>query len=764
MDPEGAGLKPLFYLIVVCLFFMAACGEDKPEYAGKLASKQPSPSTTYTPKPPHFVGRETCQACHADQIKLWQGSHHDLAMAEVNNETVLGDFNNASFTFAGITSTFTQKDGRYFVKTEGKDGELQEFEIKYTFGAIPLQQYLVPFPDGRYQTLGIAWDTRPKEQGGQRWFHLYADNPPKPGEPLHWTGIDQVWNYQCAECHSTNLQKNYDAKLDRYATTWSEINVSCEACHGPASNHLLWANKESGWEQLTNMGLEIRFNDREGATWIMDPATGIARRNKPQTQKVEVEACARCHSRRGSFSNDYQYGHPILDTHDVSLLSDGLYYSDGQILGEDYVYGSFLQSEMYHAGVTCSDCHEPHSLKLRVEGNGVCLQCHQAEKFDVPEHHKHKSGSPGTRCVDCHMPETTYMVVDPRRDHSMRIPRPDLSVKLGVPNACNRCHSDRNSLWAVEAMQTWYGDIKPDWQDFALVLSEARRGNPSVLPELEALISNQATPAIVRATLLVELPRYLSSATLPLIQAALQDTAPLVRASAITVVSNTDPALRVQLVFPLLDDPVRAVRLEATRVLMDVPVSQLSQQQNDKLRLALTDYEVSLHVNADRPEAMTQLGWYYVAQGRFLEAEQAYQRAIELDKHFSPAYVNLADLLATEHQEAQAQTILKQGLAVLSEDPNLLHALGLSLVRARRYDAAIPAFEKAAMLAPENARYVYVYAIALHSVGQVNNAISTLEKALQQHPYDRQMMEALVSFYQEVGETDKASKMAKRLK
>jgi tetratricopeptide (TPR) repeat protein/ssDNA-binding Zn-finger/Zn-ribbon topoisomerase 1 len=743
---------------------MAGCGEDKSNRDDEPANKQASPAKTFTLKPAHYVGRKTCQTCHADQDSLWQGSHHDLAMAEANSDTVLGNFNNVTFTFAGSTSIFSQKDGKYFVQTEGKDGKLQEFEINYTFGAIPLQQYLIAFPDGRYQTLGIAWDSRTKEQGGQRWFHLYPANPPKPGEPLHWTGIDQVWNYQCAECHSTNLQKNYDAERDHYATSWSEINVSCEACHGPASNHLLWANKETGWEQVANRGLEIHFNERQEAAWSIDPQTGTARRNKPLIQRIEVEACARCHSRRGIFSEDYKFGHPILDTHNVSLLRDGLYYSDGQIRDEVYVYASFLQSKMYHAGVTCSDCHEPHSLKLQAEGNGVCLQCHQAEKFDAPAHHKHKTDTPGARCVECHMPETTYMVVDPRRDHSIRIPRPDLSVKLGVPNTCTRCHTDRTNVWAVETMHAWYGDIKQDWQDFATVLHEARSGNPAVVSDLQTVISNKSNPAIARATVLAEVPRYLSPATMPLIQAALQDNDPMVRLAGITALSNTDPALRVQLVFPMLDDAVRAVRLEATRVLMDIPVGQLSQQQNDKLHLALSDYSTSLQVNADRPEAMSQLGWYYAVQGRFLEAEQAYQRAIELDNHFSAAYVNLADLFSRQNQEAQALAILKQGLGVLPEDSNLHHAQGLSLIRAGRYDEAMPALAKAARLAPGNSRYVYVYAVALHSMGNIKKAISTLEQALQLHPYDRQIMAALVSFYQDAGEIDKARKLAERLK
>ena len=356
------------------------------------------------------------------------------------------------------------------------------------------------------------------------------------------------------------------------------------------------------------------------------------------------------------------------------------------------------------------------------------------------------------------------MVNDPRRDHSMRIPRPDLSVKLGVPNACTRCHTDQDNAWAAEKMHAWYGDIENDWQDFAIALTEARQGNPAALPDLETAISDQSNPAIIRATLLTELPRYLSATNLPLIQDALKDKDPMVRLSGISTLANTDPRLRTQLVFPLIDDPIRAVRLEATRVLMDIPVAQLSQQQNDKLYQALQAYAASLQVNADRPEAMTQLGYYYSVQGRFHEAEKAYQQAIKLDRRFSAAYVNLADLYAQKNDEQQALTILKQGLTALPEDPDLHHALGLSLVRARRYEDAIPSLAKAAKLAPQNPRYAYVYAVALQSTGNIKKAINTLEQALQQHPYDRQIMAALVSFYRETGKMDKASKMAERLK
>ena len=356
------------------------------------------------------------------------------------------------------------------------------------------------------------------------------------------------------------------------------------------------------------------------------------------------------------------------------------------------------------------------------------------------------------------------MLIDPRRDHSMRVPRPDLSIELGVPNACERCHTGQTPEWAAEQMQAWYGEPDKDWQDFSIVLQAARQGDPAALPDLERLIGSVQTPAIIRATLLGEFSPYLSPATLSLLVDALYEDDPLIRLSAIGTLAGADPGLRLRLLFPFLDDPVRAVRLEAARILMDLPASQLNRQQQEKLSQVLTAYAASLKVNADRPEAMLQLGVLHTAQGRLQAAEQVYRRAMDLDKHFSGAYVNLADLLSGQGQEAQAMDVLQQGLAVLPEDPDLHHALGLSLVRAKRYGQAVSALAEAARRAPENARYAYVHAVALQSTGNIEQAIDTLEQAWRKHPHDRQIMAALVSYYRDSGDMDKATGMAERLK
>ncbi len=480
-------------------------------------------SASSLPVAANYVGREACVNCHQQQHDLWQGSHHDLAMQHANDKSVLGDFSNATLSYAGVDSRFYKKNKKFMVRTDGADGRLHDYEIKYTFGVIPLQQYLIEFEDGRLQALTIAWDSRNKTDGGQRWFHLYPDETITHQDELHWTRVSFNWNGMCAECHSTNLQKKYDSDSDTFKTSWSEIDVSCEACHGPASNHVKWSEKKQGWKEFNNKGLNVVFDERKDVYWKFNLDTGSALRSQLRNTQKEIEVCAQCHSRRSAISDDYQPGKSFSDHYMPRLLDEGMYFADGQIQDEVYVYGSFLQSKMYHKGVTCSDCHEPHSLQLRQEGNGVCLQCHTAEKFDSKKHHFHESDSKGALCAECHMPARDYMVVDPRHDHSIRIPRPDLSVSLNTPNACNQCHQDKGSKWAAKQVVQWYGKNPVGYQHFAAALDAGRSGKSNAGKLLAATIRDGETPDISRATAVSSITPYLDQTNVDVLQQGLKD-------------------------------------------------------------------------------------------------------------------------------------------------------------------------------------------------------------------------------------------------
>ena len=712
----------------------------------------------------NFTGSKSCLGCHAEQQQSWQGSHHDLAMQHANKATMLGDFNNAEFTANGVTSRFFTKDGKFWVNTDGADGSMQDFEIKYTFGLTPLQQYLVEFPDGRVQTLGIAWDTRPESEGGQRWFHLYPDLTINAGDDLHWTGGQQNWNYMCADCHSTNLVKGYSSATNTFKTTWSEINVGCESCHGPGQQHLDWAAQDDQLKLAdVSMGLAILLHDRKNIDWTMDADTGTAHRSQPATDNREIGVCAACHSRRGQFRSGIESDGSFMDYYRPALLTEDLYYADGQILEEVYVWGSFAQSKMQAAGVTCSDCHEPHSLKLRAEQEQVCSQCHLSAKYASADHHKHKTGSTGANCLECHMPETTYMVVDPRRDHSMRIPRPDLSLASAAPNACNQCHTDKDTEWAAGHFTNMWPDAAEPFQNWTKAIMLARAGLPQAEIPLIRVIRNQQTPDIARATAISELPPYLSPLSGEVLQGALTDKSPLVRFAALGVLDALPPENRYQFASALLKDPVLTVRIEAARISAPALQSQMSQDERVVLQSALQEFIDAENENAERPEAHLNLGNMYSQSGNTVASEKSYRQAIKLDPKFGPAYANLADLYRSQDMDQFADKVLKDGINKLPDDATLYHALGLMQARTQQMDAALISLRKAAELLPEAARYTYVYGVALNSVGKTSEALQVLEQGHTRHPGDREIIFMIASIHRDQGHNAQALEWAQKL-
>ncbi len=686
-------------------------------------------------------------------------------MQVADAKSVLGDFRNARFSYAGTTSVFSTRDGKYYVRTDGPDGKLADFEIKYTFGVEPLQQYLIELPGGRLQALGIAWDARPKAQGGQRWFHLYPGQNLRAGDPLHWTGVNQNWNFMCAECHSTQLRKNFDAATGRFATTWAEIDVACEACHGPGAEHVARARAKRDGKPYSSAdsGLSLALTERKGITWTPVPATGNAQRSAPRTTSREIDMCARCHARAARIADDYVHGKPLQDSHRLATLDEGLYWSDGQIRDEVYEWGSFMQSRMQAKGVTCSDCHDPHTLELRRPGNDVCAQCHQAAKYDASAHTHHAKGTRAAECVACHMPTTTYMRIDDRHDHSLRIPRPDLSAKLGTPNACNACHAKKTPQWAAEAIRGWTARAPAGYQTFGEALQAATAGAPGARGALMTIADDPAQPAIARASALQRLGQVLSPSSLPTVIKALNDPDSVVRLAAVEAIGTTDAATRVRYLPRMLNDPVRVIRIEAARALAGPTEARLAATDRDAFAKALAEFVAVQNYNADRLEGRMSLAGLYATRGDFERAIAESRRALEIDPASVEARVNLADVYRTRGAEAEAEAVLREGIAKTPRAAPMHHALGLSYVRQKRSADALRELREAAKLAPDNARYAYVYAVALNGGGQTKEALQVLTTALKGHPYDRDVLFGLAHFSAAAGQRDVAAGYAKTL-
>ena len=716
-----------------------------------------------------FVGSETCAGCHQTEADLWHKSQHRLAMQHATENSVRGDFNDASFDYYGVHSRFFRRDGKYLVETDGPDGAVKTFEVRYTFGVDPLQQYLVEFPDGRLQALSLAWDTRPKEQGGQRWFHLYPNEEIKHDDVLHWTKLNQNWNFMCAECHSTGVHKNYDAKNDRFATTWAEISVGCEACHGQGSRHVDWARDQKRWRPFAKQqhdrakGLLVRFDERQDIVWHHDPRTGNPQRNfTPALVRKEVETCGRCHARRGEFSEDWIPGRSLSDTHVVSPLTRGLYYVDGQMRDEVYNYGSFKQSKMFAAGVTCGDCHEPHAAKLRASGDGICLQCHVPDKYAGTNHSRHSVASPPLACASCHMPARDYMVVDRRHDHSFRIPRPDLSAKFGTPNACNYCHADKSQEWAAIAIGNWHGPDRLGFQKYAQAFHAAWTDQPNAEALLAAVASDHDAPAFARASALSELAPHVSTAT-NLAEGGLSDSDPMVRIGALDMLEGVPASQIWSVVSPLLTDVSRGVRIRAVDLLAVVPTASQPTGDREKFERAAAEFVAAQRLNADRPESRSRLGNFYARRGFAADAETEYRAATRLSPQYAPAAINLADLYRQLGRDSEGESVLRAAITASSGDAGLHYAVGLTLTRLKRSTAALGELRRATELDPESARYAYVYGVALHSGGQVEDAMVVLKDNLVRHPDNRDTLLALISYYRDAGDFKSALGNAEHL-
>lgn len=681
-----------------------------------------------------FVANQTCADCHPKQLTDWLGSHHELAMNPATAKYVLGDFNQTEFKDETITAQFYTRDGQYFVKTAGKDGKLAEFAIKYTFGVTPLQQYLLTYPNGRLQAFTVAWDSVKKQ-----WFNLYPNQQLSADNPLHWTQASHTWNAVCAECHSTNLNVNYDVATDTYQTTWAEINVSCQACHGAGEKHLAWANSndDAKDKNYPNQGLVIDYKNLDS--------------------KQKVETCARCHSRRYPISEQDKHAQPLLDDFVPELLRDNLYHADGQVLDEVYVYGSFVQSKMYHKGVQCMDCHDPHSLKLRREGNTTCTYCHQqdaptglyptltAKNYDTPAHHFHKQNTEGSQCVNCHAPTQNFMVIDPRRDHSFRIPRPDLSLKLNAPNACNQCHTDKDALWAADAMNKWYGN--KDWQKphFGEILALGRMGDANVSQKLVDLARDTQQADIVRATAVELLKAY--QIELDTMQKLLADKSALVRSIAVNNLQNRPVAQKFELLAPLLHDSVRAVRIEVARSLADVPQKQFNDKQLAAFNKALAEYKKAQVIRGDLPEGHFNLGRLYEAMGDAKQAEQAFKMAIEKGNYFFPASRQLAILYHGLGDKKQAEQVLRDAINISPQQGLLYYSLGLLLAELKRHDEALDNLQKAVKLMPYHPKVHYNYAMLLKQLGRTNQIEPALLRAFYLDRQNAQVTQILAELY-----------------
>jgi tetratricopeptide (TPR) repeat protein len=649
-----------------------------------------------------YVGDENCIDCHKEAAADWSGSHHDKAMQEVTEESVLGNFDNQSVTIDGVNYLFYKKAGEYRVKVKEIDGSENDYLISYVFGIEPLQQYMVDFPKGKKQVLRVSWDTEQK-----KWFHQYAGDRIETKDWLHWTRGGQNWNTMCAECHSTNLKKNYEVATDSFHTTFSSINVSCESCHGRGEAHVKWANGP----MTSNDDSQILGGD----------------------QKSQMNMCAPCHARRVKLTPNFIPGRDFEDQYLVQNISSDYYHQDGQILEEDYVYGSFLQSKMHAQGIKCSDCHNPHSLELKLDGNKLCLQCHVPADYDSKKHHFHDEATEAGQCINCHMTGRYYMGNDFRRDHSFRIPRPDQSLTYGTPNACNECHDDQSEKWAADWIVKWYGaDRAPHFSDY-LLLSYEEDLTESQQARLVSFINDLNFPAISRSTVMNNM-RFNGREEVQAILQSLQDSSATIRYNALSQFRGISMQDRMSIAREHLIDESRLVRIGCAQLLTDFDGSSWSEGERLALSKAKQELEDMLYGNSDFSTGRLQLADYFMQTGDLSTAIGHYEVSIQKDSLLFPAYSNLATAYSMNSMPDRALETLNSWIDL---DPNAGRAYylrGLLNFEIGNNEIALQDLQMAIELNPNDTRAMYNLATYYYQNKNQARAETLIRRALSVEP------------------------------
>jgi len=720
----------LFFTFILISFF--SCSK-KDEYKSVIAEDSVFLSGKIIPDD-HFLGDQKCKECHQDQFKSWEGSHHDKAMEIADSISILGDFNNQKFTSQGVTSLFYKKENDFYVNTEGPDGKNHEYKIIYTFGITPLQQYIVQFPDGHYQCLRTAWDSVKN-----KWFDLYPDFKVVHSEWLHWSRGGLNWNNMCSDCHSTNVRKNYDQKTHSYNTEFAIINVNCEACHGPGKEHVADVDK-------------LGEDYMDSGTFQMTIETG---------PKELVDQCARCHMRREQFSEAFNFEGTMLDHYYPQLLEAPLYQADGQILDEDYVYGSFTQSKMYQNDVTCTDCHDAHSLNLKFDGNKLCAQCHVAEKYDSPTHHFHEQNTEGAKCINCHMTGRFYMGNDFRRDHSFRVPRPDLSVKYGTPNACAGCHTDKDDKWAAENFTKLFGEV--DSIHYSEKLAPGITMQPNGHEGLIELMHDKHQPEIVRASATKVLSNYNAQNFVQDYISLLNDESALVRGASLDVLSGINTTDYNAYFLPLLEDPKRSVRVKAFYALggmKEIEVPEVYKQNYQKVK---KEFWLHLETNADFVGIRMKKGDYFLKQGNLEKAIKHFETAQAIDVLNNQIRINLATLYYNINDFEKAEVAFK---TVIEQEPEygpVYYSLALMYAELNRDEEAIEQLKIAMVKMPDNIRVYYNLGLLYDKKLDFKNGEKVLVSGLKVDATNEGLLYALAYLYSKSDQKAKAKNIVQRL-
>jgi len=679
-----------------------------------------------------YAGSESCAECHREAYDEWKGSHHANAQRDLAAELDDEVFSPRKTISHGTQTSYAEKaDGKYVITTAGRDGKVQPFVPSAALGVYPLWQYIIPQGSGRFQLTELAWDPDKKE-----WFDVYGNEDRKPGEWGHWSGRGMNWNSMCAPCHTTAFRKNYDPLRDRYDSMYVEQGVGCESCHGPLKRHVEWqkAHPDGGY-----------FGDRTVPKLTADEYLAV---------------CGACHSRHGDMTGRFEPGEEFFDHFDPALPDlSNVFYPDGQIWDEDFEHNVFLLSYMHDAGVRCNNCHSPHTSKIRKPATELCLDCHKDSMggripIDQAAHGFHPLDKAGSECTDCHYPQTPYMQRHWRHDHGMTIPDPLLTKEFGLPNACNRCHSDKSVDWSIEWVDKWYGDrMNRPTRSRARVLARLKKGDLSAVPEAIELLKSEKNGTWRAVFLKMMAPALLESPDAGVRQEVrqvmidrLSDRSPLAQSAAIDALEPLGLAV-AEYIRPVLQAPYRLARIKAAWAL---------RREIDLTSPAGQELSALLSYSLDQPTGAFRWANYLNETGKPAEALTWYAKAVEWDPYSAPFRHEYAVALSKLGRLNEALAQMLEGARLAPEDGLYAHSLGLIYAELHRLGEARDALQRAVTLQPQQSRFWYNLGLAESQLGNAQAALRALEKAEQLDPTVAEYPYARATIYLGLDQRDQA--------
>ena len=655
-----------------------------------------------------------CMECHQDIHHHWQKSQHGQANRLINIALDRDPFSNKNLGTSSEQWNFTLDDGKATVSADNKT-----YHAGMAIGVKPLIQYLVASDDGRWQTPNAAWDPAKKE-----WFDVFNDDIRTSADWGHWSSRGMTWNTQCAFCHMTDFKKNYDIPTDTYKSTWKEMGVGCTQCH---SDHTEKPDAKTG---------------------CLIDLTKNQKIKKDHPQRI-LENCASCHSRRGEFDDNFHHGEKYGDHYQLQLPTmPHLYYPDGQIKDEVYVWTSFRLSNMGHKGVSCMDCHDPHTtkLKLPVANNTLCMSCHAGGSngrvsgaiiIDPATHSHHGVDSKGNSCVECHMTHTTYMGRDPRRDHGFHVPDPQLTKELGIPNACNKCHDDKDTDWAITWTNNWFGEKmnspeRKRQRARTRAIAGAFNGQQESIDALLSVYANEPNPTW-QATLMQIMQAW---ATDPRVQHIAREGVhskdSLLRASSCMILEfSTDNSPWLE---PMLKDPVKEVRIAAAWAMR----SRLSLRSEVRHEL-----ESSLAFSADQPAGAMRTAQLAMDANELDKAESWMARAVRLDSSSAAARASYSILLGRLNKPNEALLQLQTANQLEPENPRFSFLMALTYSDLGQKDKTEELLKKVIKLDPNHDRAHYnlglLYAAQEKLEAAIHNVLTAekINSTSPDYPYAR---------------------------